>query len=118
MVSQRIKEISYAIREIAAVANKIAKSGKKIYHLNIGDPVMYDFMCCVSKYPANTIDYENNLISCLRHGISDHTTDWNLFLKYHPEIYEFHFKLSDSTGLDAGEFARTPEQITEVYNLL
>ena len=43
MVSQRIKEISYAIREIAAVANKVAETGKKIYHLNIGDPVIYDF---------------------------------------------------------------------------
>ena len=43
MVSQRVSEISYAIREIAAVANKVAKSGKKIYHLNIGDPVIYDF---------------------------------------------------------------------------
>ncbi|MFW9881905.1 MAG: aminotransferase class I/II-fold pyridoxal phosphate-dependent enzyme [Candidatus Thorarchaeota archaeon] len=43
MITQRIKEISYAIREIAAVANKVAKSGKKIYHLNIGDPVIYDF---------------------------------------------------------------------------
>ncbi|MFX1374647.1 MAG: aminotransferase class I/II-fold pyridoxal phosphate-dependent enzyme [Promethearchaeota archaeon] len=43
VVSQRIKEISYAIREIAAVANQVAKSGKKIYHLNIGDPVIYDF---------------------------------------------------------------------------
>ena len=43
MVSQRVNEISYAIREIAAVANKVAKSGKKIFHLNIGDPVIYDF---------------------------------------------------------------------------
>ena len=43
MISQRIKSISYAIREIAAVADKVAKSGKKIYHLNIGDPVIYDF---------------------------------------------------------------------------
>ena len=43
MVSERISKISYAIREIAAVANKVAKSGKKIYHLNIGDPVIYDF---------------------------------------------------------------------------
>ncbi len=43
MVSQRVKEISYAIREIAAVANRVAKSGKEIYHLNIGDPVNYDF---------------------------------------------------------------------------
>ena len=43
MVSQRLSEIEYAIREIAAVANKVAKSGKKVFHLNIGDPVIYDF---------------------------------------------------------------------------
>jgi len=43
MVSQRLKEIEYAIREIAAVANEVAKSGKNIFHLNIGDPVIYDF---------------------------------------------------------------------------
>ncbi len=43
MISQRINSISYAIREIAAIADKVAKSGKKIYHLNIGDPVIYDF---------------------------------------------------------------------------
>ena len=43
MISQRLKVIEYAIREIAAIANKIAKSGKKVYHLNIGDPVIYDF---------------------------------------------------------------------------
>jgi len=43
MVTQRVKDIEYAIREIAAVANEVAKSGRKIYHLNIGDPVIYDF---------------------------------------------------------------------------
>ncbi|MHA2006786.1 MAG: aminotransferase class I/II-fold pyridoxal phosphate-dependent enzyme [Promethearchaeota archaeon] len=43
MLSERVSKISYAIREIAAVANEVAKSGKKIYHLNIGDPVIYDF---------------------------------------------------------------------------
>jgi len=43
MVSQRVKEIEYAIREIAAVADKVAKDGKEIFHLNIGDPVIYDF---------------------------------------------------------------------------
>jgi len=43
VVTQRTKDIFYAIREIAAVANKVAKSGKKIYNLNIGDPVIYDF---------------------------------------------------------------------------
>ena len=43
MISKRLKVIEYAIREIAAVANEVAKSGRKVYHLNIGDPVMYDF---------------------------------------------------------------------------
>ena len=43
VLSERVSKISYAIREIAAVANEVAKSGKKIYHLNIGDPVIFDF---------------------------------------------------------------------------
>ncbi|MFX1301956.1 MAG: aminotransferase class I/II-fold pyridoxal phosphate-dependent enzyme [Promethearchaeota archaeon] len=43
MVTKRVNEIEYAIREIAAVADKVAKSGIEIFHLNIGDPVIYDF---------------------------------------------------------------------------
>ena len=43
VLTNRVNDISYAIREIAAVANQVAKTGKKIYHLNIGDPVIYDF---------------------------------------------------------------------------
>lgn len=43
MVSRRIADLEYAIRDIAVVANQVAKSGKQIYHLNIGDPVKYDF---------------------------------------------------------------------------
>ena len=34
MVSQRVKKISYAIREIAAVANRVAKNGKENQILN------------------------------------------------------------------------------------
>jgi aspartate/methionine/tyrosine aminotransferase len=43
MVSQRLKGLEYAIRDIAVIANEVKKSGKKVYHLNIGDPVIYDF---------------------------------------------------------------------------
>ncbi len=43
MLTNRVKSVEYAIREIAAVAHEVAKSGKKVYHLNIGDPVAYDF---------------------------------------------------------------------------
>ena len=44
MVSQRLSEISYAIREIAVVANEVKKRGKKVFHLNIGDPPQFDFV--------------------------------------------------------------------------
>ena len=76
-------------------------------------------LCCISKYPAKLGSYEKKFNkSCLKRGISDHTTDWQLFRKYKPEFYECHFKLLDSTGPDSGEFARTPEQISEIYEEL
>ena len=43
MLTNRVKGVEYAIREIAAVAQEVAKSGKTVYYLNIGDPVSYDF---------------------------------------------------------------------------
>ncbi len=43
MVSRRLTDLEYAIRDVAVVANEVAKSGRKVYHLNIGDPVKYDF---------------------------------------------------------------------------
>lgn len=71
---------------------------------------------CVSKYPAKIDDY-TKFGHRLENGISDHTTDWTLFRKYQPEIYECHFKLKKSTGLDAGPFARTPEQVAEILKV-
>lgn len=70
---------------------------------------------CVSKYPADISDYEPYMhrlkgIS----GISDHTDTFELWHTYQPEIIEWHYKLPNSTGLDAGSFARTPEQLREI----
>ena len=42
-VTQRVSEIEYAIRDIVVYAKQIAKTGKRIYYLNIGDPVAFDF---------------------------------------------------------------------------
>ncbi len=42
-LAHRLIEFEYAIRDIAAIADKLRASGKKIYHLNIGDPVQVDF---------------------------------------------------------------------------
>ena len=76
-------------------------------------------LCCISEYPTNINKYNTNFeIFELKQGISDHTSDWQLYLKYRPEIYECHFKLPDSTGPDAGSFARTPDDIKNIYEEL
>ena len=82
---------------------------------------MTEPMWCVSKYPADIDDYDKVLLTddgapilSAFSAISDHTTDFKLWYKYQPEIIEWHYKLADSTGLDSGLFARTPEQLKEI----
>jgi len=42
-VTERVRAIEYAIRDVIVYANQVAKTGKRIYYLNIGDPVAFDF---------------------------------------------------------------------------
>jgi sialic acid synthase SpsE len=72
------------------------------------------YMACISKYPAGIQDYENTNWNLKTVGVSDHTVGLNLFKKYQPGIWEKHYKLLGSTGLDAGEFAITPEELREI----
>ena len=39
----RTENITYAVRDIIVLANEVAKSGKDMLYLNIGDPNIYDF---------------------------------------------------------------------------
>src|SRR5574339_424579 len=41
--ASRLDEVRYAIRDLAVLADEVAKSGKKILPLNIGDPLKFDF---------------------------------------------------------------------------
>ena len=41
--AKRTKNITYAVRDIVVLANEVAKSGKEMLYLNIGDPNLYDF---------------------------------------------------------------------------
>ncbi|MDR3763603.1 MAG: aminotransferase class I/II-fold pyridoxal phosphate-dependent enzyme [Acidobacteriota bacterium] len=41
--ASRMANVSYAIRDLAVVADQVAKQGHKILYLNIGDPCTYDF---------------------------------------------------------------------------
>ena len=42
-VTARVKAIEYAIRDVSVHAAQVAKTGKKMFYLNIGDPVAFDF---------------------------------------------------------------------------
>jgi len=42
-VTERVRTIEYAIRDVVVYAKELVKTGKKIYYLNIGDPVAFDF---------------------------------------------------------------------------
>ena len=42
-VTERSKAIEYAIRDVIVNAGPITKTGKKMFYLNIGDPVAFDF---------------------------------------------------------------------------
>ncbi len=41
--TERVRTIEYAIRDVIPYAKQVAKTGKKIYYLNIGDPNAFDF---------------------------------------------------------------------------
>jgi alanine-synthesizing transaminase len=41
--TDRVREVEYPIRDVIPYAKQVAKTGKKIYYLNIGDPNAYDF---------------------------------------------------------------------------
>ena len=102
--SQRlVADIPDEIPIVVSVENPDFKTDRKLT----------DVIYCVSKYPAEEKDYDK-FGDKLKKGISDHTTNFNLYRKYNPAIYECHFRLPDTTGLDSGKFARLPEQFKEM----
>ena len=42
-VTNRVKSIEYAIRDVIGHTEQLVKDGRKIYYLNIGDPPAFDF---------------------------------------------------------------------------
>src|ERR1700755_1418766 len=43
MAASRMANVRYAIRDLAVVADEVAREGHEILYLNIGDPCKYDF---------------------------------------------------------------------------
>jgi tyrosine/nicotianamine family aminotransferase len=64
-VTSRAKTIEYAIRDVAVHAKQVAKTGKTIFYLNIGDPVAFDFdtPAHVKQALAQAVEEGNNYYS-------------------------------------------------------
>lgn len=77
-----------------------------------------EYLECVRNYPAKLSEYEKrfnwSMFTHLNHNVSDHTAGLDLYKKYRPIIWEKHYKLEDSTGPDAGEFAITPGELKKI----
>lgn len=43
VAAKRTNNITYAVRDVLLIADEVAKSGKEMLYLNIGDPNIYDF---------------------------------------------------------------------------
>jgi len=43
LAANRLEHVRYAIRDLAVVAEQLAREGKEILPLNIGDPLKFDF---------------------------------------------------------------------------
>jgi alanine-synthesizing transaminase len=43
LTAHRLENVRYAIRDIAAVAERVAREGKPVIPLNVGDPLAFDF---------------------------------------------------------------------------
>ena len=43
-MTQRASAIKYAIRDLVVLAKEEERKGKKIFYLNIGDPIKWDFV--------------------------------------------------------------------------
>ena len=41
--AERTENVTYAVRDIVVIANEVAKTGKEMLYLNIGDPNLFDF---------------------------------------------------------------------------
>jgi len=64
---------------------------------------------CISEYPCDIKKYKG-----AGKYISDHTVGLDLYKKLKPKIWEKHYKLIDSEGPDAGDFAITPQELATI----
>src|SRR3982074_907606 len=61
----RLENVRYAIRDLACIADEVARQGHKILPLNIGDPLNFDFQT-----PAHMIEAVHQAMRDGKNGYS------------------------------------------------
>ena len=89
-VSKRVTGVEYAIRDIALYARKVAKEGKTITYLNIGDPVQYGF-----QQPDNV---KEAMITAIKNGENYYTSSEGL-----PELRHAIAEKESAKGLSVSD---------------
>ena len=99
------------------IFRSISRVDEDLYDGYTKKRLIVDLMC-VSKYPAEPSDYETNFNLDELKFLSDHTKGTEFAEKVKPIYIEKHFKLDDSVGLDAGDFAATIEELQVIDSVL
>ncbi len=89
-VSKRVAGVEYAIRDIALYARKVAKEGKTITYLNIGDPVQYGFQ------PPDNV--KEAMITAIKNGENYYTSSEGL-----PELRHAIAEKESAKGLSVSD---------------
>ena len=108
-----IDQIPAGIPVIVSIDSQVQLMAVASEHMD--KPLQY--LSCVPKYPATEEDYVGNFPAyMLKKGISDHTTDLELFKTYRPRVYERHYAIDD-IGPDY-EHAIGPEEVEECLQIM
>jgi len=88
LLSQRVLNTQFSpIRKLTPYAEKAKKEGKKVYHLNIGQPDVEtpkEFFEGIKKYSSNIVYYSHSAgLYELREAFSDYYKSWNI--DFNPE---------------------------------
>ena len=102
--------------ELYHLADRVPDGIQVIKSVSSLDDFTPGCLCCVREYPADAKVYRKAFRDAqLKAGISDHTTDWYLYKKFSPEVYECHMVLEHSEkNPDGAAFARTPTDLREI----
>src|SRR5579883_1591587 len=91
--AQRLENVRYAIRDLAVLADEVAKKGHKILPLNIGDPLNFDFQTPGDNLLTPSPDYPLYSAVLAKLGVELNTYALNEDDGWQPDLIDVHKKI-------------------------